>query len=57
LSEYRGQTREREIASRGSEMNDGWGKKKGKNNFLGNREAVDFQIDKMSYEIDSMLNK
>lgn len=38
-------------------MNDGWGKKKGKNNFLGNREAVDFQIDKMSYEIDSMLNK
>jgi hypothetical protein len=37
--------------------NDGWGRKKGKNNFLGNREAADFQIESISNNIDTILNQ
>jgi|JI9StandDraft_2_1071091.scaffolds.fasta_scaffold1562158_1 hypothetical protein len=48
----------RQLASRES-RNSGddklWGAKKGKDNYLGNREAMDFQINSIMGKIDNLL--
>jgi hypothetical protein len=40
-----------------SNQKEGWGRQKGKGNFLGNREAADFQIESISNNIDNILNE
>jgi hypothetical protein len=34
-----------------------WGNKRGKGNFLSNREALDFQVDSIMGKIDNLLGK
>jgi len=48
----------RPIESRESGQSNGdrlWGAKKGKNNYLGNREAMDYQINNIMGKIDNLL--
>lgn len=42
--------------SRESQVENQWGRKRGKNNFLGNREAADFQIESIANNIDNILS-
>ena len=54
--DYSRNTASREMGFTGRNQDEKiWGVKKGKNNFLGNREAMDFQINSIMGKIDNML--